>query len=132
MVVNICGIPHEVIRASDNFDLDAHFGLINYLKAQIVINEKLKGENAKETLCHEMVHGILVHLGYNDLSNDEVFVQSLGNAICQGFEIKEIKNEETVISAKSNICDNYCKYSGNKENEGLTEELCAVCPINDL
>jgi hypothetical protein len=35
-----------------------------------------------------MVHGMLVHMGYDELSQDEQFVQALGNAICQGFEIK--------------------------------------------
>ena len=43
-----------------------------------------------ETICHEMIHGILVHLGYNDYSNDEQFVQALANAINQGFIIKNL------------------------------------------
>jgi len=35
-----------------------------------------------------MTHGILVHIGRQDLANDETFVQTLGNAIFQGFEVK--------------------------------------------
>ena len=38
-----------------------------------------------------MTHGILMHLGYDDLSNDEHFVQAIGNAIYQGFTVKENK-----------------------------------------
>ena len=32
------------------------------------------------------MHGILVHIGRADLSEDETFVQSLGNAIFQSFK----------------------------------------------
>lgn len=51
-------------------------------------------EAKEETICHEMVHGILVHLGYTEQSQDETFVQALGNAIYQGFEIKAEREVE--------------------------------------
>jgi hypothetical protein len=35
-----------------------------------------------------MIHGILVHLGYTEQSQDETFVQALANAIYQGFDIR--------------------------------------------
>lgn len=88
MTVNICGIPHEVIEHDDNFDIDAHFGMIDFKKCEIRINKGMSEECKKETICHEIVHGILVHLGYHEQSNDEQFVQALGNAIYQTFEIK--------------------------------------------
>ena len=88
MIVNICGIPHKVIECEDNFNVDTHFGQIDYKACEIRINKDLTEENKKETICHEMVHGILTHLGYNDYSQDEQLVQALGNAIYQGFEIK--------------------------------------------
>ena len=47
-------------------------------------------EGKKETLCHEMVHGMLIHLGYQELSNDEQFVQAFGNAIYQSFTVNQI------------------------------------------
>ena len=53
-------------------------------------------ESKDETLCHEMIHGIFVHLGYDDYAQNEQLVQALGNAIYQGFNIKaesEVKNE---------------------------------------
>lgn len=89
MKVNICGMLHEVVESTDLFDCDAHFGQIDYKYARIRLNKDLSEEQKKETLCHEMVHGMLVHLGYNEQSDNEQFVQALGNAIYQGFEIKE-------------------------------------------
>jgi ssRNA-specific RNase YbeY (16S rRNA maturation enzyme) len=89
MKVNICGLPHEVVDMDDNFIAGAiHFGEIEYAECRIKINKNMSEQSKKETLCHEMVHGILVHLGYNDYSQDEQFVQALGNAIYQGFEVK--------------------------------------------
>ena len=90
MKVNICGVPHKVVECEDKFDMNCHLGMINYAEAEIRINSKLFGEIRKETICHEMVHGMLIHLGYSDLANDETLVQGLGNAIMQGFDIKEI------------------------------------------
>jgi len=88
MIVNICGIPHKVIECEDNFNVDTHFGQIDYKACEIRINKDMATEAKEETICHEMVHGILVHLGYTEQSQDETFVQALGNAIYQGFKIK--------------------------------------------
>ena len=88
--VNICGIPHTVKYVDDFFNVDLHLGQINYAKAEILVNKDMPPAMTRETICHEMVHGILVHTGYTELSNDETFVQSLGNAINQSFEIKNI------------------------------------------
>ena len=89
MTVNICGIKYEVVECEDAFDADTHFGQIDYLQAKITVNKSMCDSIKKEAICHEMVHGILVHLGYNEQSQNEQFVQALGNAIAQGFEIKE-------------------------------------------
>ena len=91
MTVNICGIPHDIIEYEDVFDTDAHFGQIDYDKCRIKINQDLAKDFKNETICHEMIHGILVHLGYNDYSNDEQFVQALANAVNQGFIIRNIE-----------------------------------------
>ena len=90
MTVNICGILHHVIECEDNFDIDCHFGMIDYKKAEIKINKNMTDANKKETICHEMLHGIFTHLGYTEDANNEQFVQALANAISQGFEIKEV------------------------------------------
>jgi hypothetical protein len=95
MIVNICGIPHKVIECEDKFNVDAHLGQIDYKACEIRINKDMTREIKFETICHEMVHGIFIHLGYNDYAQDEQLVQALGNAIYQSFNIKgESENEE--------------------------------------
>lgn len=91
--VNICGIPHKVVECEDKFDTDCHFGQIDYKACEIRINKDISPASKKETLCHEMLHGMLVHLGYAEASQDEQFVQALGNAIYQSFEIKAESEE---------------------------------------
>lgn len=93
MTVNICGIPHKVIECEDKFDVDSHFGQIDYKACEIRINKDMAQENKNETLCHEVMHGIFVHLGFNEYAQDEHLVQALGNAISQSFDIKVVKNE---------------------------------------
>ena len=72
------------------FNSDLHLGQINFAKAEILVNKDMTPEMTKETICHEIVHGILIHIGCNELSNDETFVQAMGNAINQSFDIKNI------------------------------------------
>lgn len=92
--INICGIPHKIIELRDNFDSDSvHCGQIDYKHCTISINEDMAEEEKQETLCHEIVHGILVHMGYDELSQDERLVQALANGINQTFEIKEQEHE---------------------------------------
>lgn len=94
MKVNICGIPHKIILAKDNFNYDVHFGQIDYKKCEITVNEDLPPEAQEETICHEIVHGIFIHIGREDLSNDEQLVQSLANAINQSFDVRFVDEQE--------------------------------------
>lgn len=43
----------------------------------------------EQVLYHEIVHGILVALGYNDLGTDETFVQGFSNALYQMFKLRK-------------------------------------------
>ena len=93
-IIMICGIPHLVSERDDVFNSDnTHFGQIDFEKCAITINANMTNEEQEETLCHEILHGILVHLGYDELSQDEKFVQAVSNGINQTFEIKEQKHE---------------------------------------
>ena len=84
--VVVCGIPYTVVEYEDNFDADAkHFGQVDFMKAEIRINKNLAKAVKDETLAHEVIHAILVHIGRADLSEDETFVQALGNAVYQAF-----------------------------------------------
>ena len=86
--VNICGIPHTVELCDDNFDIDLHFGQIKYGKALIRINRNVTEELQMQALYHEMLHGILVHIGRVEESQDEQLVQALANAMYQSFELR--------------------------------------------
>lgn len=91
MKINICGIKYEVIERADSFNIDTHFGQIDFCKAIIKINKDLDDQVKKESICHEVLHGILVHLGYDDLSSNEKFVNAVSNGICQAFSIIDIE-----------------------------------------
>lgn len=90
--VNICGLEHTVKYHDDAFNVDDHWGMIDYAKCEIRINKDMNIAAQEETLCHEIVHGILVHIGYDELSQDEQFVQALGNAIFQSFIVKKVQD----------------------------------------
>lgn len=93
MKVNICGIPHEVIDVdyieSDN---GRCVGQIIYEECIIKMRKGMNSDYYRQTLIHEMTHGILSMIGRNDLTNDEVFVQSMALAISQTFDLKEEEN----------------------------------------
>lgn len=91
MKVMICGIPHEVKYVKDLFNVDTHFGQINYATAEILINDDCPPAIKEESLCHEMLHGMLIHIGREDLSSEETFVQSLSNAIYGSFVIRKVE-----------------------------------------
>lgn len=89
--VNICGMPYTVKECEDHFDSDCHCGLIIYSECLIKINKNMHEEMKKATLCHEIMHGILLNIGREDLSNDENFVTALGNAVYATFDVKEVE-----------------------------------------
>ena len=93
MKVNICGIPYKikykrVIKESEPGICE---GIIVYRKQTIYLKKRLGKEIRNETLIHEMVHGILTHIGKGELANDEEFVQLLAHCIYQSFKIKKVK-----------------------------------------
>lgn len=87
--VKICGIPHKITLHEDSFDMTTHFGQINYGSCEIKLNKNLPKDAMEETLVHEILHGIFVHLGYADEASNEQFVQALANAINQTFTLRE-------------------------------------------
>lgn len=89
MTITICGIPYTVTECEDCFDANAkHCGQVDFLKAEIRINKNMAEAVKEESIAHEIVHAVLVHIGRPDLSEDETFVQSFANAINQSFLIK--------------------------------------------
>lgn len=91
MKINICGIKYkikekDVINEGDEGIVQ---GRIEYSKQKIFLKKNLPEQTKEETLVHEIVHGILLHTGWIDLTSNEQFVQSLANAIYQSFKIRK-------------------------------------------
>ena len=94
--INICGIEYEIIETEQNFIGNAfHFGEIDNRTCEIKINKEISNKIKKMVLCHEILYGMLDQIGYDELSNDERFVQCLASAINQSFEPKIQESEET-------------------------------------
>ncbi len=80
--IKICGIPYKITQ-----------GLISYSEGIISIKKDMPKKIKESVLYHEIIHGILTQIGYNDLSNDERLVQALTVAIYQMFDLKEGKKK---------------------------------------
>ena len=102
-MINILGIPFEVIEV-DSIDEESEgvtLGKIVHSQGIIYLKSSLPKELKKETLYHEIIHGILVRIGQNDASSDETLVQGLANALYQMFDLKP-QAESEVSDADSN------------------------------
>lgn len=105
--VTICGIPHKIEIVYDGFNNNDMLGQIEYAPAIIKLNGKMSDEMMNVTCIHEVVHGMLTHLGYNQLSDDEVFVSSLAQAISGTFKFKEeMPWEKTEVSNLKELLEN--------------------------
>lgn len=93
MKVNVCGLKYKVkeVEVIDEGYEGIVQGRIEYSKQKILLKKKLPKQIKKETLIHEIIHGVLLHIGRTDLTEDEMFVQSLANGLYKTFEIREIK-----------------------------------------
>jgi len=61
------------------------WGAISHWKAKIKIKNGVDGglsvKNQAVSLMHEIIHGTLTYMGYNELSDDEPFVERLSEAM---------------------------------------------------
>lgn len=89
--IKICGVPYKIkeVDVIDEADEGIIQGKIIYSQGLILIKKGLPKKLKKSVIFHEVLHGILVQLGYNEQSADETFVQSVSNAMYQIFEFKE-------------------------------------------
>jgi hypothetical protein len=81
--VNICGIPHTIRYKHTIAEEDEGVvnGLIELSKCRITLKKGMTKKFEKETLIHEMIHGVLHHIGRYELAEDEEFVQGLANGL---------------------------------------------------
>lgn len=100
--VKICGVPFEIKEVSviDEGAEGITQGKIVYSEGKIYIKNSLPLELKKSVLFHEILHGMLVMLGYGETSDNETFVQSLSVAMYNIFDIKE--GNDSIHQSKHN------------------------------
>lgn len=83
MQVTICGIDYTIERVPviDEGVEGIVQGQIHYSQGKILIKDGLPKQIEEEVLIHEIVHGILNHIGESELAENETFVQGLANGI---------------------------------------------------
>lgn len=94
--VDICGISHEIERVLviDESLEGVTQGKIVYSEAKILVKEGLPVNIMREVIIHEMLHGILNHIGQQELSCDENFIQALANGIYNSGLYLDIKEDK--------------------------------------
>ena len=73
----------EIKVYNDNLLERGLLGNSNSMLNEIVIHEGCNDDVHFEVVMHELIHMILEKIGRNDLSQDETFVNTLGNALSQ-------------------------------------------------
>lgn len=91
----LMGFKYRVERVPGP-DLGDRYGEIDYDRQVIRIAKWSKtGPSAAlllQTFCHELAHGLLFHMGYPSLADDEKFVDQLGHALHQFLITKSNKD----------------------------------------
>lgn len=87
--VKISGIDYDVqITEHQTTDEGVLLGQISYSEAVIYINEEQNDQLKAATLLHEIVHGILYHMG-SEMNDDEKFVEGFSSGLHQVFKDNE-------------------------------------------
>ena len=84
---NLIGMIED--NHGSDYDSAIRMAIDALTEPEIIIGKEQQGE----ALCHEILHGILVHIGKDELSQDESFVQCLSNALYQSFEPKFMRGD---------------------------------------
>lgn len=84
--VDILGLEYSVKLKDRVSREDDCNGMIYYDSQEIIIDKHLKKGKQEQVFIHELIHGILEQLGYDDTNNDEHLVQSLAVSLHQIFK----------------------------------------------
>lgn len=84
--VKIFGETYEVIEQEIIDNMVEKIGLIDHMQNKIYIKKSLSEDKKKVTLIHEILHGILSQLGFDDEHDNEHLIDSLSTAIYQVFK----------------------------------------------
>lgn len=81
--ISILGLDFDV-RLVDEVDHSVPAdGQIDFIAQEIRIYRGLSEQKAEQVLIHEVLHGVLTQLGFDDESDNEHLVQSLAVALHQ-------------------------------------------------
>lgn len=80
--VKIGAITYDV-TIDDTLGDTGYSGQIRYLRTQIVINGDLKPQAAKQTLWHEIIHGIMTNAGIPHEDQTEPLVNAIAYGVMQ-------------------------------------------------
>jgi Zn-dependent peptidase ImmA (M78 family) len=83
--VKISGIDYDIkIAEPKSVENGVLMGEITYHEATIYINEEQNDQLKVATLLHEIVHGILYHMG-SEMNDNEKFVEGFASGLHQVF-----------------------------------------------
>lgn len=81
--INIAGIEYRVKLCTVIEHGTNAVGMIDFLGEVISIRKDLSQARVRQTLMHEVVHGILDSIGYHELNEDERFITVFANTLTQ-------------------------------------------------
>ena len=84
--VKIFGETYEVIEQEIIDNMVEKIGLIDHLQNKIYIKKSISEDKKKVTLIHEILHGVLSQLGFDEEHDNEHLIDSLATALYQVFK----------------------------------------------
>lgn len=95
MILFKIGAVHYEIKRVENLIRDnGFFGYCNSVTNEIAIESNMALERVEQTVCHELVHAMLIESGYTADQHDEEMVERLGITLHQflkdNFELESV------------------------------------------
>lgn len=79
--IKILGTVYKIEELEQINKFEMILGEIDYISQVIKIDKSLNEDLKKEVLIHEILHGILDKLGYDEINEDEQKVQSIASTL---------------------------------------------------
>lgn len=80
--IHICGMPYTIEVLDKVFDDGVEcVGTINFLAGHIRLKKDVSPSMLRQTLMHEILHGICYHLGIKDTADEEKLVDTIATAL---------------------------------------------------
>lgn len=79
--VKILATEYDLVEEEQIDKYQRLLGQINYVEQVIKLDKTIPEDLKKETLIHEILHGVLEKLGYEEINNDEQKVHSIASTM---------------------------------------------------